>query len=68
MWEIPKVTSGKNRSSKERANHPAQFPLTILDRIVKSCSNAGNLVFDPFIGSGSVAVAGIMNKKKGCGV
>ena len=68
VWEIPKVTSGKNRSSKERANHPAQFPLTILDRIVKSCSNAGNLVFDPFIGSGSVAVAGIMNKRKvvGC--
>ena len=60
VWEIPKVTSGENRSSKERVNHPAQFPLALLDRIVKSCSNVGDLIFDPFIGSGSIAVAGIM--------
>ena len=63
VWNIPKVTSGYNRSSKERVNHPAQFPLTVLDRIIKACSNAGDLVFDPFIGSGSVAVAGIMNNR-----
>ena len=63
VWDIPKVTSGYNRSSKERVNHPAQFPLAILDRIIKACSNAGDLVFDPFIGSGSVAVAGIMNNR-----
>ena len=68
VWEIPKVTSGRDRSSKERANHPAQFPLAVLDRIVKSCSNAGDLIFDPFIGSGSMAVAGIMNGRQvvGC--
>jgi len=70
VWEIPKVTSGKNRSSKERVNHPAQFPLAILDRIVKSSSNARDLLFDPFIGSGSVAVAGIMNNRQvvGCDI
>ena len=63
VWDIPKMTSGHNRSSKERVNHPAQFPLAILDRIIKACSNAGDLVFDSFIGSGSVAVAGIMNDR-----
>ena len=70
VWEIPKVTSGKNRSSKERVNHPAQFPLAILDRIVKSCSNTDDLIFDPFIGSGSVAVAGTMNDRQvvGCDI
>ena len=70
VWEIPKVTSGKNRSSKERVNHPAQFPLAILDRIVKSCSNTDDLIFDPFIGSGSVAVSGTMNDRQvvGCDI
>ena len=70
VWEIPKITSGKNRSSKERVNHPAQFPLAILDRIVKSCSNVDDLIFDPFIGSGSVAVAGTMNNRQivGCDI
>ncbi len=63
VWIIPKVTSGKNRASQERVNHPAQFPLEILDRIIKSSSNKGDLVFDPFIGSGSVAISSIMNQR-----
>ena len=54
VWDILKVTSGDSRSSNERVNHPAQFPLAVLDRIVKACSDTGDLVFDPFIGSGSV--------------
>ncbi len=70
VWEIPKVTSGKNRASKERVDHPAQFPLAILDRIVKSSSNEQDLVFDPFIGSGSVAISGIKNNRQvvGCDI
>jgi len=67
VWEIPKVTSGKNRASKERVDHPAQFPLAILDRIIKACSNNGDLIFDPFIGSGSVAVSATMNQRYAIG-
>ena len=63
VWNIPKVTSGTNRASPERVNHPAQFPLAILDRIIKSSSNKGDLVFDPFIGSGSVAISSILNQR-----
>lgn len=55
VWQIPKVTSGKNRSSKERTPHPAQFPVALIERIVKGCSNPGDVVLDPFAGSGSVA-------------
>lgn len=61
VWQIPKVTSGANRSSKERTPHPAQFPLAVIDRIIKACSNAGELVMDPFIGSGTTALAAINN-------
>ncbi len=40
---------------KERTPHPAQFPIAVIDRIVKACSSPGDIVFDPFIGSGTVA-------------
>lgn len=55
VWQIPKVTSGENRSSKERTPHPAQFPLAVIERIILACSNPGDVVLDPFMGSGTVA-------------
>lgn len=55
VWEFPKVTSGKNRASVERTAHPAQFPVAVIDRIVRACSNSGQVVLDPFIGSGTTA-------------
>ena len=56
VWSIPKVTSGRNRSSKERTPHPAQFPEAVIERVVKASSNPGELVLDPFLGSGTSAL------------
>ncbi len=43
---------------KERKNHsPNQLPVPLLERIVLACSNKGNLVIDPFSGTGSSGVA-----------
>lgn len=56
VWQIPKVTSGKNRSSKERVPHPAQTPVELFKRIILASSNVNDLVLDPFIGSGTTAV------------
>jgi adenine-specific DNA-methyltransferase len=67
VWQFPKVTSGKNRSSKERTPHPAQFPLAVIDRIIKACSNPGDLVFDPFAGSGSLLEAALRNGRVAVG-
>ncbi|MEI0560636.1 site-specific DNA-methyltransferase [Brachyspira pilosicoli] len=53
VWEIAKVTTGLNRSSKERTEHPCQFPMDLLERAVLGFSNENDVVFDPFIGSGS---------------
>jgi adenine-specific DNA-methyltransferase len=61
VWQFPKVTSGKDRSSDERTPHPAQFPLAVIDRIVKCSSHAGDIVLDPFIGSGTTAEAALRN-------
>lgn len=57
VWRIPKVTSGAKRSSKERMPHPAQFPLAVIERIIRACSHPGELVLDPFAGSGSTLAA-----------
>ena len=59
VWSIPKVTSGKGRSSSERTPHPAQFPLELIKRIIKVSSKRGDLILDPFAGSGTTAVAAL---------
>src|SRR3990167_3681231 len=64
VWQIPKVTSGANRSSKERMPHPAQFPIALIDRVVKASSNSNEIVLDPFLGSGTSAIVALANKRK----
>ena len=59
VWQVAKVTSGANRSSSERAPHPAQFPTDLIDRLVKGFSNRSNLLLDPFMGSGTTAECAI---------
>ncbi len=61
VWQISKVTSGKKRSSPERTPHPAQFPIALVERMLKSSSNVGDLVLDPFMGSGSTAECALRN-------
>lgn len=55
VWIIPKVTSGTGRAARERTAHPAQFPVAVVERALKSASSVGNVVLDPFLGSGTTA-------------
>jgi adenine-specific DNA-methyltransferase len=68
VWQIAKVTSGEDRASPERTPHPAQFPLDLVNRIVLGFSNSGDWVLDPFIGSGTVAVACLEHGRKIIGI
>lgn len=67
VWQIPKVTTGEGmngrRASPERTTHPAQFPIAVIDRIMKACSNRGDVILDPFIGSGTTAEVAINNDR-----
>jgi len=42
--------------SREKVGHPEQKPEILFERLVKASSNPGDLIFDPFIGSGTTAV------------
>jgi len=56
-WLIP-ICSGKERVKLgDRKAHSTQKPLALLRRIILSTSNEGDLVLDPFLGSGTTAVA-----------
>ena len=52
-WKIPFI----NPMSKERTGYPTQKPLALLERIIKASSNEGDVVLDPFCGSGTTLVA-----------
>ncbi len=52
-WHVPRVCG----TFKERTEHPCQMPQALLERIVRVSSNAGDLVLDPFAGSGTTLAA-----------
>ena len=68
VWEISRVTGGTNRSSPERTNHPAQMPLDVAKRVIKACSAPGEIVLDPFLGSGTTAVAALEEGRNAIGI
>ncbi len=49
VWSIPPVANG----SPEKTDHPCQFPQELARRAILLYSNAGDLVVDPFHGSGT---------------
>lgn len=53
VWDIPAIAP----TSKERADYPTQKPLALLTRIVQLASNEGDVVLDPFCGSGTTLLA-----------
>jgi len=52
-WEINVL----NANSPERIGYPTQKPLALLERIIKACSNEGDIVLDAFCGGGTTLVA-----------
>ncbi len=63
FWDIPNV---KN-NHVEKTDHPCQFPVELIERLVLSLTNEGDSVFDPFLGSGTTIVAAIRHERKGLG-
>jgi len=60
VWKMSLVSG----NSPERTNHPAQYPESVIERILLAGSNPGDLILDPFMGSGTTAVvAKKLNRK-----
>lgn len=52
VWRISMVSG----NFEERTAHPAQYPEELVERILLAGSNPGNVILDPFMGSGTSAV------------
>lgn len=60
VWSIPLIP----KEEKEFGKHPTQKPLELLNRIITASSNDGDIVLDPFSGSGTTGiVCSILNRK-----
>ena len=57
-----------NGESKKRVGHPAPFPRELPYRCIKLFSYVGDVVFDPFLGSGTTLIEAQNNDRFGVGV
>lgn len=64
VWDIPNVKA----NHIEKTEHPCQFPIAIPQRLIKALTKPGNVIMDPFLGSGTTAIACIIEKRNfiGC--
>lgn len=46
-----------SRDIEKKKSHPTQKPLELVRWLIRTYSNAGQMVFDPFLGSGTTAIA-----------
>jgi adenine-specific DNA-methyltransferase len=63
VWVIPNVKS----NHVEKTDHPCQFPVELIERLVLSMTNEGDWVFDPFSGTGTSIIAAIRHGRCGAG-
>ena len=56
VWYGPYLGRIQGNNKERRGRHDNQLPEAYLERVIRSTSNQGNLVLDPFLGSGTTGV------------
>lgn len=64
VWDIPFL----NPKAKERTGYPTQKPVLLLERIISLVTAPGDLVIDPFCGSGTTLVAAQLTGRRALGI
>ena len=60
IWEMPGAST--------RNGHPAPFPIELATRLVKMFSFVGDIVVDPFCGSGTTMIAALNTNRNSIGI
>jgi adenine-specific DNA-methyltransferase len=63
VWVIPNVKS----NHVEKTEHPCQFPVELIERLVLPLTREGDWVFDPFLGTGTSIIAAVRRGRRGAG-
>ena len=64
VWDIPYL----NPKAKERVGYPTQKPILLLERIIRLASKEGDVILDPFCGSGTTLVAARLLNRSTIGI
>lgn len=64
IWNFPNVKS----NHPEKSEHPCQFPIELAERCILALSNEHDAVLDPFLGSGTTAVASVLHNRRVVGI
>ncbi len=64
VWEIPFL----NPKAKERNGYPTQKPILLLEKIIRLVTDEGDIVLDPFCGSGTTLVAANLLNRSSIGI
>jgi len=60
VWEEPHAA---NEGKQEYGKHPAPFSVSLVERAINHTTTKGDTILDPFMGSGTTAVAAIQNDR-----
>ena len=60
VWELPNIKA----NHIEKTDHPCQFPIALVQRLIRALTNKGDIVLDPFLGSGTTAAAAILESRQ----
>lgn len=63
VWEIPNVKA----NHIEKTEHPCQFPVALVQRLVRALVPATGKIIDPFLGSGTTAIAAALEGRNFAG-
>lgn len=63
LWVIPNV----KHNHVEKTVHPCQYPVGLIEKLVLSMTEEEDMVFDPFMGVGTTAVAAMLNNRRSAG-
>jgi site-specific DNA-methyltransferase (adenine-specific) len=64
VWDIPYL----NPKAKERVGYPTQKPVLLIERIIELCTDPGDLIVDPFCGSGTTLIAAHFLGRRAIGI
>ena len=64
VWRM----TAPGRDEKRFGKHPTQKPVALIDRCLRASTNPGDLVLDPFAGSGSTGVAALARGRHFIGI
>jgi adenine-specific DNA-methyltransferase len=63
VWLIPNVKC----NHVEKTEHPCQFPVELIERLVLALTDSDDLVLDPYLGTGTTAIAAIRHGRRAIG-